>query len=248
METVREARKQAELLLRDTDSAAEEREADKEIQELLYYVKQRLTYRFGELFLYAFNPAALREDAGSIRSLMRAAWFDLLRLISYDLSQELYATTLRVENALNRLAAKRHGELQERIGRLLDGFEAGDYESAPFQTPAVTETMDVHADDKWLAGFYKNGKQFFEGPGKSQLREAVEKLLTRPIAEYVERHGALFASEYIAQYRERVLSVQERLDRRLTEHAEGMLAALDMKVDIGQLTAAREKLQTLIEA
>ncbi|TMV51192.1 dynamin family protein [Paenibacillus mesophilus] len=248
METVREARKQAELLLRDTDSAAEEREADKEIQELLYYVKQRLTYRFGELFLYAFNPAVLREDAGSIRSSMRAAWFDLLRLISYDLSQELYATTLRVENALNRLAAKRHDEKRERIGQLLDGFEAGDYESAPFQTPAVSETMDVPADEKWLAGFYKSGKHFFEGPGKAQLKEAVEKLLTRPIAEYVERHGVLFTSEYIAQYRERVSTVQERLDRRMTEHAEGMLAALDMKVDIGQLTATREKLQALIEA
>lgn len=248
METIREARKQAELLLRDTDSAADEREADKEIQELLYYVKQRLTYRFGELFLYAFNPAALREDAGSIRSSMRAAWFELLRLISYDLSQELYATTLRVENALNRLAAKRHDEKRERIGQLLDGFESGDYESAPFQTPAVSETMDVPADEKWLAGFYKNGKHFFEGPGKAQLKEAVEKLLTRPIAEYVERHGVLFASEYIAQYRERVLTVQERLDRRLTEHAEGMLAALDMRVDIGQLTVTREKLQALIEA
>lgn len=248
LETVREARKQAELLLRDTESAGEEREADKEIQELLYYVKQRLTYRFGELFLYAFNPAALREDTGAIRSSMRAAWYDLLRLISYDLSQELYATTLRVENALNRLAAKRHEEKEERIRQLLDGFEAGDYEASSFQTPAVSETLDVPVDEKWLAGFYKNGKQFFEGPGKSQLKDAIEKQLTQPIAEYVERHGVLFAAEYIAQYRERVRSVQEHLDRRLNEHAEGMLAALEMKVDIGQLTETREKLQALIGA
>lgn len=246
VETVRQARAQAELLLGSLETSDEEREAKKEIDELLYYVKQRLTYRFGELFQYAFNPAALREDGGSIRSSMRAAWYDLLRLLSYDLSQELYATTLRVENALNRLAAKRHETLRERVRSLLDGYEAGDYESAPFQTPAVAETIQVAADEKWLAGFYKNGKQFFEGTGKSQLREAVEKRLGEPIAEYVALHGERFAEAYAGLYRERAAAVQEQLSRRVREHADGMLAALEMKIDIGRLTETRQRLQALL--
>ncbi|MEF3301721.1 dynamin family protein [Paenibacillus sp. GYB003] len=243
---VREARGQAEALLRDTDTSADEREADKEIRELLYYVKQRIGYRFGELFQYAFNPAQLREDAGTIRGSMRAAWFELIRLISYDLSQELYATTLRVENALNRLAGERYEEKQRAIGRLLDGFEAGAYEPEPFRTPAVSETIEAPVDDKWLASFYKNGKHFFEGPGKNQLKEAVEKTLHEPIAEYVERHSASFVAEYTAGYRERVSALHEKLHRRMAEHADGMLAALEMKVDLGQLAATREKLQALI--
>lgn len=246
VDIVREARKQAELLLGDTDTSAEEREANKEVQELLYYVKQRLTYRFGELFQYAFNPAALREDAGTIRSSMRAAWFDLLRLISYDLSQELYATTLRMENVLNGLAAKRHNDMEQRIRQMLDGFEAGEYEAKSFLTPAVSESLEANADEKWLAGFYKNGKQFFEGPGKSQLKEALENKLAQPIADYIERHSAIFAAEYLGQYKERAAAVQEQLGRRLTEHAEGMLAALDMTMDIGQLTETSAKLQLLI--
>ncbi|GAA3404994.1 dynamin family protein [Paenibacillus hodogayensis] len=245
---LRDAQVRANELLDDTDTAVDVREAGKDIQELLYYVKQRLTYRFGELFLYAFNPAALREDAGTIRSSMRAAWFELLRLISYDLSQEIYATTLRIENALNRLAGERHGHREERIAALLEGFEAGDYEAEPFQTPEVAETLDVPVDEKWLAGFYKNGKHFFEGPGKGQLKDAVEKALTKPIADYVERHEAQFLDEYAVQYRERAVQVQERLRGRMTEHAEGMLAALEMKIDLEQLTATRAKLQSLIGA
>ncbi|RKN72397.1 dynamin family protein [Paenibacillus ginsengarvi] len=245
---VRDALEQAQRLLENKDTAADEREADKEIRELLYYVKQRLTYRFGELFQYAFNPAALREDLGSIRSLMRAAWLDLLRLISYDLSQELYATTLRIENTLNRFASARYDGLQGRIGELLDGFQAGSYESESFRTPAVTETLEQPADDKWLAGFYKNGKQFFEGPGRNQLKDAIEKALTPPIAEFVEQHCVLFVQEYTAQYKERIVDVQVRLGRRVAEHADGMLAALEMKVDLGQLTATRQRLQVLMDA
>ncbi|PYI54836.1 dynamin family protein [Paenibacillus flagellatus] len=245
MTQVRESRAKAEELLRDVDTSSEEREAGKEIQELLYYVKQRLTYRFGELFQYAFNPAALREDAGSIRSSMRAAWFELLRLVSYDLSQELYATTLRIENALNRLAAKRHDEKRQRIAALLEGFEGGAYEPAPFRTPAVAESIEAAADEKWLAGFYKNGKQFFEGPGKGQLREAVEKVLTPVIAEFVDRHGTAFEAEYAGQFRERAESVHRRLAELLEEHAEGMLAALEMKVDVDGFVRTRTRLQSL---
>ncbi|MDF2721526.1 MAG: dynamin [Paenibacillus sp.] len=246
VELVRDARKQADLLLADTNTSADEREAAKEVQELLYYVKQRLTYRFGELFQYAFNPATLREDAGSIRSSMRAAWFDLLRLISYDLSQELYATTLRMENVLNRLAAKRHSDFEQRIGQLLDGFEAGEYEAMPFETPEVTESLEAAADEKWLIGFYKNGKHFFEGPGKNQLKDAVEQKLTGPIAEYIERHNGIFADAYIGQYKERAQRVQHQLGRRMHDHAEGTLAALDQTLDIGQLTELSAKVQLLI--
>lgn len=242
-EQVRQAREKSALLLRDTEAAAEEREAEQEIRELLYYVKQRLTYRFGELFLYAFNPAALREDGGSIRSSMRAAWFDLLRLISYDLSQELYATTLRIEQALHRLAAKRHEEKSGQIAVLLEGFEAGSYEPRSFETPEVTEALKAPADEKWLTGFYRNGKHFFEGPGKGELRAAAEKRLADPIADYMEQHGDRFVGFYLAQYRQLVAKVHEQLGREVDEHAGGTLAALEMKADIGQLIGTREKLK-----
>jgi GTPase Era involved in 16S rRNA processing len=242
---VREARGQAEQLLADTDTSADETEAAKEMRELLYYVKQRIGFRFGELFQYAFNPAALREDAGPMRSLMRAAWFDLLRLIGYDLSQELYATTLRIENVLNRLAQKRQERLEGRIRELLEGFEAGAYEAQPFPTPDVAETLEAHADERWLAGFYKNGKQFFEGPGKSQLKDALEQAVSRPIADCIERHGDLFEQHYAAQYRERIEAMQQRLERIMNEHAEGLLAALEMKIDLGQLERTKSRLEAL---
>ncbi len=50
-------------LLENTLYDAELKELKKEIQELLYYVKQRTMYRFGELYNYAFNPSTFRDDA-----------------------------------------------------------------------------------------------------------------------------------------------------------------------------------------
>lgn len=245
---LKEAVSRAMELLDDVEPSAELKEAANEIQELLYYVKQRLSFRFSELFQYAFNPAALREDAGPIRSLMRAAWHELLRLISYDLSQELYATTLRVENALNRLAHKRYDSLINQIQIRVEQFEPETYEPGAFRTPAVQETMEDQPVEKWLAGFYKNGKHFFEGPGKNELKDALDKALAANVSAFVDRHGDSFVTEYSAQYAERTRELQQKLKQQLSEHAEGTASALEMKIDVGQLAKTREQLQSLIRS
>ena len=70
----------------------------------MYYVKQRTMYRFGELYNFAFNPSTFRDEARDPKAALQFAWNELLRMIGHDLSQEVLATTLRVENRMNLIS------------------------------------------------------------------------------------------------------------------------------------------------
>ncbi|MFK7695774.1 dynamin family protein [Paenibacillus sp. HJGM_3] len=249
IERLREALHRVEALLNAPNTAEELGEAAKEAAELLYYVKQRLFYRFGELYTYAFNPASLREDAGPIRSLLRAATVDLIRLISYDLSQELLATTLRVEQALNKLARKRADKNAARIREELPTFEASAPAPTKYTTPAVEETLTgVQIEEKEVSGLYKSGKHFFEGSGRTQLKELLEKKFQEPVASYIERHQALIERTYADQYDSAVAQLHEQQRRAAREHVEGLLDALEMKHDLSELQRLQERFSELLRS
>ncbi|RDF38904.1 dynamin family protein, partial [Acinetobacter baumannii] len=76
----------------------------------LYYVKQRLFFRFNELYNLAFNPSVLKEDGRNMKQALQGCLTDLMRSISYDLAQELRATTLRLEKFINKQGAALVGQ------------------------------------------------------------------------------------------------------------------------------------------
>ena len=68
-----------------------------EAEELLYYIKQRVFFRFGDFFKEAFNPAALRDDGRNLKKALQAALDELLESLGFDFAQELRATTVRLD-------------------------------------------------------------------------------------------------------------------------------------------------------
>jgi GTPase Era involved in 16S rRNA processing len=240
---IRSALDEAVLRLREISIEPEERELRKEIDELLYYVKQRASYRFGELFLHAFNPAVFREEGRDSKALLQSAWDDLRRMISFDLSQEILATTLRIENAVNQTAKKRRQQWTQSFGQELSTFQPSEYEPAAFETPKETDpfTTDV-IQVKWLSGFYKNAKQFFEGDGKQKLRTELEARLNEPLARYVQAQADRLDLVYRPQLQARYRLLTEQLQTELQEYAAGQLAALETQIDLAELKEKHEKL------
>ena len=81
---------------------------------------QRVQFRFGDIIDFAFNPAALQDDGRDMKKALWTSWLELQRLLQIELAQELQATSLRLDNTLNRLAAKQYdADTAAGSGRLL---------------------------------------------------------------------------------------------------------------------------------
>lgn len=223
---------------------ADVRELGKEIEELLYYVKQRTSYRFGELFNVAFNPSLFREDPRDAKLVLQSAWEDLRRMISFDLSQEILATTLRIENKINRMAKLAAEAWTETIRTEIPSFEPADVQPFKLRTPELTDTLQAEeVQTKWLASFFKNAKQFFEGEGKTQLRKELEAKLNEPMRRFIEAQAAQLEAAYADQLRGVIAELAGQWRTALEEQAEGLLEALDMKLDLETLKEKHSRLQ-----
>ncbi|TVY11707.1 hypothetical protein FPZ49_02885 [Paenibacillus cremeus] len=240
---LRQALATAAKLLDHPDPAAEVRELEKEIQELMYYVKQRTAFRFGDLFNMAFNPSVFREDSRDSKLVMQSAWEDFKRMLSFDLTQEVLATTLRVEKKIHHLNRQAAKQWAEAIQSGIPTFDYSEGNQAKLTTPTLEGTLQAgDIQLKWLTGYFKNAKQFFEGDGKLQLRKELEGKLNQPMTQFAESQAAALVEAYAGQLKSVYQLLSEHMRQALEEHVEGLLSALEMKVDLNELQAKHARL------
>ncbi|TCZ81149.1 dynamin family protein [Paenibacillus albiflavus] len=220
-----------------------QREIRREISELLYYVKQRTMYRYSELFAYAFNPSVFRDEGRDSKTIMAAAWKELLAMISFDLEQEGLATTLRIEKAIHSLISAEYVKWGQIIQSFVEDYEYEGFEPSTLPTPAIR--VEVEAPEvsiKLLSGFFKNAKQFFESDGRSKLKNELERHISEGVSrEMIKLEAKLI--EIYCDYLEAAIQKYRGLQLEgLEEHIQGSISALEMKVDYEFLYAKRQSL------
>ncbi len=238
------AKEAAQVLLNDPD---ERMLADlsKEIQELIYYVAQRVSYRFGELYNLAFNPSTFAEPGLAEKEKLSTAYRELLEYLSFDLQQELRATTLRVEAFLKRQLAVKHEELSHKLSAALPGFVTSEYEGPTFASPTSSASLGENPDEwKAVRSAYRSGRQFFEQGGKERLKQAIESMLH----ERIKGAAAIGEDELQAFYRQALSDarneMKEKLSKETKQYAEGMLQSLKETV---HLPAYEDKYKQLVD-
>ena len=219
---------------------------DREVRELLYYVKQRVGYRFGEWFNFAFNPSSLREDGRDIKASLRACWTQLCSLLSVALSQEVLATTLLLDKKTWEVATKHFNKQADEIGQLWNGFLTEPPRFPNSITPTIDE--DVHIlqiDVKRLYVHFKNGKTFFEGEGKANLRLELTPLLESAVSNYVELQLGHLLSHYSAYFNRCLLANNLNLQRMTEDHIIRRRSALEQQIDLSELDRIHRTLREL---
>jgi small GTP-binding protein len=227
---------------------AELRMVEKEIAEQFYYIKQRFTFRFGEWFAASFNPSTLREDRGEIKQALEWAWRDLVEYVRKELVNEALAVTVRMDNFLNRslsdFAERGAGEIRKR----LPSFETLAWEKLNFTAPQTEEVWSGEEPDlKLMRGHYRSSKLFFEGNGRKELKEALEKRWSQPIAEALEAEVRHFTQWYQEQLQLGHREIMRITIGQIGEAAGGIRAALAQSWDLGDLEARSNQLQTMLE-
>lgn len=243
---LRDAHQRIKPALDESPSGLELDGIRREAEELVYYIRQRISIRFGEFFQLAFNPSSLRSDASSMQQELQDAWKELVRIVSYDLSQEMLATSLRMEKILRKMLKGYRERKIVEVQSELPGYAPAESQDLFVSTPAVDEQLELQGPDgKWLLQQFKNPKTFFEGDGSKKLREQLEPMVLEAVSRYGELHIERFVPHYEATYSGWVQAVGGQLSEALDEFVQGSLDVFEQQIDLGDLKRRLDELNEL---
>ncbi|OCS82345.1 dynamin family protein [Caryophanon tenue] len=181
-----------------------ESDTKQELDELLYYLLQRVYYRYPDFFRESYNPATFAHQPA--QQALEVALKEVLQSLSFDLAQELRVTNFRLAQYVQRSLLMLYKENVQNLKEKNNSFSFLGYEAeepslldftGPFQSEVPYVSVKSH---------FKNTKAFFEKNEKENLRDALEKL-TKPDAEKflnMEKERLLqWAFAYVAQEADR---------------------------------------------
>lgn len=208
-------------------SGAMPEQLKQELSELLYYVVQRIQFRFGEFYNLAFNPASLQDDGRDLRKAIWTAWLELQRLLQTELSQELLATSLRMERGVHSLLQKQYDSCVQRLEAAITAYNAVPYHAAVLPTPDEPAAWQAELiDAKWLWSRFKSPRQFFEGEGKATLRKELETMLAPSLNSWMSEQSSSWTVFYEQTWSMAANQAGRGLQEDMLAYAEGKRSSL----------------------
>lgn len=209
-------------------TAAAPEQLEQEVSELLYYVVKRIQQRFGEFYNFAFNPSSLQDDGRDLRKTIWTSWLELQRLIQMELSQELQATSLRMERGVHTWMQKRYERCSQQLQEALKGYEPIPYQPDALPTPPEAAAWEANeVESKWLWSRFKSPRQFFEGEGKGNLRKDLESTLAPSLNGWMAARIAEWTVLYSEYWLTAAAHASTKLREDMLTYAEGKRSFLE---------------------
>ncbi|MEL4024693.1 dynamin family protein [Lysinibacillus endophyticus] len=162
-----------------------ESDLKQELDELLYYLMQRVYYRYPDFFRESYNPSTFASMP--VQNALETALKETLNALKFDFAQELRVTNFRLVQFIQKKMIERFKDEVRGLKELNNSFSFIAYEpdepdllsfDGPFEDFNKYATVKSH---------FKNAKAFFEKNEKENLKAALEDI-TKPDAQsYLEK-------------------------------------------------------------
>ncbi|MFC4411318.1 dynamin family protein [Chungangia koreensis] len=173
-----------EQILTNIPTAAMVQNVERELSELLYYVVQRVYYRYPDFFREAYYPGLFSRHKA--QQALEIALKEVLQMLSFDFEQEMRVTNLRIGRLNDRMIGERFKEKTIELKELNPSFTFPPYETSEQETLNFQGPFKDVAPYQSVRSTFRNSKAFFEQNEREKLKEALEAL-TKPDAEaYVD--------------------------------------------------------------
>lgn len=183
-----------------TQTTMLESEANQELDELLYYVLQRVYYRYPDFFRESYNPSQFAAMPAAVA--LETSLKEVLQALSFDFAQELRVTNFRLAQFVEKRIKERFKDDARNLKELNNSFSFLAYEP---EEPSLLDFTGPFAEREKYASVkshFKNTKAFFEKNEKENLKNALEQL-TKPDAQsYLDAEKTRlrnWATEFIAK-------------------------------------------------
>jgi small GTP-binding protein len=191
IKTLHQEKERAQELISKQSKSYLETRVTQELDELLFYIKQRVFLRFNDFFKESFNPAVLKDDGRNMKKTLNGALEEFLLSMGYDFAQELRATSLRMDAFLRKQLREFHHSLSNSLNEINKEISISIREVQSNRQLEFTNAFD-HVNramfHKALATF-KNPKAFFEKNEKKKMTDELYDILQQPADEYLKVEG-----------------------------------------------------------
>ncbi|MGG3913686.1 dynamin family protein [Rossellomorea vietnamensis] len=207
-----------------------------ESRELVHYVKQRVFFRVPDFYKEAFHSGLFLQYHSQSQAI-REGLKEFLSSIGFDLAQEMRATSLRIQQFIQKQLRDQWVALEEKIQRvehdlLLSPLDYKNETSIEFES-AFNQT-ELRPFEEAFSTF-KNPKQFFEGGGKKVVQEKLEALLQEPADRYLTQERSRLDTWGQSYLEEEFKMLKEELLSQVTDQITSYLEALETVQDLDQL-------------
>ncbi|MEI2665636.1 dynamin family protein [Rossellomorea sp. LJF3] len=207
-----------------------------ESKELVHYVKQRVFFRVPDFYKEAFHSGLFLQYPSQSQAI-REGLKEFLSSIGFDLAQEMRATSLRIQQFIQKQLRDQWVALEEKIQRVehdlvLSPMDNKNETSIEFES-AFNQT-ELRPFEEAFSTF-KNPKQFFEKGGKKVVQEKLEALLQEPADSYLAQERSRLESWGQTYLEEEFKLLKEELLSQVTDQITSYLEALETVQDLDQL-------------
>ncbi|MCM3163028.1 dynamin family protein [Metabacillus litoralis] len=216
-----------------------------EIEELVFYLKQRLFFRFNEFFKESFHPSVFHQTSDTQQAL-QTCLNDLVRTVEFELVQELQATSLRIENVIKKTFDDEYIRISQLIKKQSQSITLSSVEIEEILTPdiSVEFSRDMIEKLKPSLKLFKNTKSFFEKNEKKLMGEDLTERFNEPVSMVLDNYNQKFAD----YYQHTVMQMHSSLIQQITVQTEESFGALlDIQFeDTGHLKQEQSNLSQVI--
>ncbi|WP_042355320.1 dynamin family protein [Bacillus rubiinfantis] len=215
-----------------------------EAEELIYYIKQRVFFRFSDFFKEAFNPSLLKDDGRNLKKALQTAFDEFLESFGFDFAQELRATTVRLDRFVEALFADNQQLIERHVHVInrevsFSKFEVQTNNQLDFPIAFIEE--DRHVFTKAMS-YFKSPKGFFEKDEKRWMAEELQRVL-EPLADhFLHQQNKVIQEHYLEQIKKELSRFIAETEEQVNEYYVSLLTALDGGVPLERLLEIQQKL------
>lgn len=205
---------------------AEEQSIKQEIDELFYYVNQRFWHRLPAIFDRSFFILAKPKEEQPQQAVQQCL-NEFLQDLEIDLSQELRATSLRVEKFVGFT-------LNTMLKRFLESVHSYDpqcrlqstYEASPMAGPELSGPKRDRQSFARIPALYKNPRDWVEGQGRTKMREALVKSLEPQVQTWLDGYRAAFKETALTLFEQESQKLKAETGAEISGYYAGLASAL----------------------
>lgn len=186
-----------------------------EQKELLYYVLQRVYFRYTDFFKESYNPTVFNTKSTS--DALEFSLTELVQSLSFDFEQEMRVTNFRISKFIVAKTLERYTADSRKMKDVNDSFSFIPFE---VEEPAILEYTGPFNDPfkyKEVNKLYKNQKSFFENNERTVLRDRLEEV-TKPDAQsYLDEQSQRMAAWAEAEIDAITTALSEHIESQALE-------------------------------